>query len=172
MRFHANVLPRLPPPSPPSLASWMTRMFAPFSTRSYVENITGFSRTGGRGSTSSRVIKRLTTNIRRHGHLGLLLSDTIYGSLTNNVIFVIAVNPGPFVPLQEPWVHKLTPQKTFGRNSVPPSKSVMRLSKFLSLRSLRSLILPTSEQCSTRPLATMQPTSVRCYSISSPPMVK
>jgi hypothetical protein len=33
-----------------------------------------------------------------HGHLGLLLSDTNYGSLTNNVLFVIPVNPGPFVP--------------------------------------------------------------------------
>ena len=33
-----------------------------------------------------------------HGHLGLLLSDTIYGSLTKNVLFVIPVNPGPFVP--------------------------------------------------------------------------
>ena len=34
-----------------------------------------------------------------HGHLGLLLlTDTIYGSLTNNVLFVIPVNPGPFMP--------------------------------------------------------------------------
>ena len=36
--------------------------------------------------------------VRSVGHLGLLLSDAIYGSLTNNALFLIPVNPGPFVP--------------------------------------------------------------------------
>ena len=33
-----------------------------------------------------------------HGHLGLVLSDIIYGTLTNNVLFVTPQNPGPFAP--------------------------------------------------------------------------
>ena len=33
-----------------------------------------------------------------HGHLGLLLSDTAYGPLANNVLFVSPVHPGPFAP--------------------------------------------------------------------------
>ena len=37
-------------------------------------------------------------SVRSVGHLGLLLSDAIYGSLTNNALFLIPVNPGPFVP--------------------------------------------------------------------------
>ena len=33
-----------------------------------------------------------------NGHLGLLLSDAVYGPLANNVLFVTPVHPGPFVP--------------------------------------------------------------------------
>lgn len=33
-----------------------------------------------------------------HGHLGLVLSDAIYGTLTNNVLFQTPQNPGPFAP--------------------------------------------------------------------------
>mmetsp|Transcript_2257 Transcript_2257/g.3160 ORF Transcript_2257/g.3160 Transcript_2257/m.3160 type:complete len:119 (-) Transcript_2257:1010-1366(-) len=64
-----------------------------------------------------------------HGHLGLLLSDAIYGPLAYNVLFVIAVHPGPFFLPQAACAHKLMPQKTFGRIFVPPSKSAMQLSK-------------------------------------------
>ena len=32
------------------------------------------------------------------GHLGLLLSDPIYTTLSNNVLFVIPQHPGPFAP--------------------------------------------------------------------------
>ena len=83
-------------------------------------------------------------SVRSVGHLGLLLSDAIYGSLTNNALFLIPVNPGPFVPPpQEPPVHKSTMQKMFGKTSIQPSKSVMQLSKPLLLRLFQSSTLLT-----------------------------